>query len=435
MDYSRTALTIAGSDSGGGAGIQADLKTFAAMGVHGVSIITSLTAQNTRRVEAIHDAPLDFIRAQFKAVHNDFDVGAAKTGMLSTKDIIAAVAEEAGDYPLVVDPVMVAQSGDRLLREDAVATLKNLLLPRAFVVTPNIPEAEVLTGLRIKSIQMMKKACAAITKLGCSVVVKGGHLNAIDVLYHEGEYHVYKGEKKPFQVHGAGCTFASAITAGLAKGMDLPDVVAGAKRLISIAIEASYKPGKGARVANQFGRILEKAERYNVLEELRMAVEELQRNKKAQLIVPQVGMNMAYALPNAIGLGDVAGVKGRIVRVEDRVVSVGQVEFGATKHVGSVVLAAMKHDPAVRAALNIKYTKETVKACERLLDCASFDRRKEPPGVSTMEWGTGVAIKKHGRVPDVIYDAGAVGKEAMIRILGRSPREVLAKLAAVLGQI
>jgi hydroxymethylpyrimidine/phosphomethylpyrimidine kinase len=433
MEYANTALTIAGSDSGGGAGIQADLKTFAALGVHGVSIITSLTAQNTLGVDALSDVPLDFIRSQFMAIHRDFHIKAAKTGMLSKSEVIELVADEIGKYPLVVDPVMVAQSGARLLQEDAVEALRDLLLPRAFVATPNIPEAEVLTGRKIRNEDDMRGAAADISELGCSVVLKGGHLNAVDILYHDGEYKFYRGKLMPYEVHGAGCTFASAITAGLAKGMDLPDAVAGAKDFISISIETAYKPGGGAMVSNQLGRILDDAVRYKVLRELRMAVEEFLKDDRAHLVVPQVGINIAFAMPNAAELSEVAGIRGRIVKVGDRIKRVGPIEFGASKHVGSIVLAAMKYDPSMRAAMNIKYTKEIVEICGKRMDCASFDRTREPPNVSTMEWGTSEAIKEHGRVPEVIFDTGAVGKEAMVRILGRSPVDVMEKLRTILG--
>ncbi len=435
MDYSVSALTIAGSDSGGGAGIQADLKTFAALGVHGVSIITSLTAQNTMGVEAIHDPPLDFIRAQFKAIHDDFSVKAAKTGMLSNKDIIELVTEEVGSYPLVVDPVMVAQSGAKLLRDDAVESLKDLLLPKAFVATPNIPEAEVLTGRKINTEEEMRKACVDIAELGCSVVLKGGHLNAVDILYHDGDYHAYKGELKPFEVHGAGCTFASAITAELAKGKELPIALADAKEFISKAIATSYEPGKGARVANQIGSLRSDADRHRIIEDVKWAVDEFKENEKAHLVFPQVGINIAYALENASSLEEVAGLEGRMVRGGYRVRAAGLVKFGGSKHVASIVLAAMKHDLGSRAAMNIKYSDELVGICEEIFDCASFDRREEPEGVSSMEWGTDQAIKDHGKVPDIIYDAGSTEKDAMIRILGRKPQDVLKKLDKILEQI
>jgi len=435
MDYDNVALTIAGSDSGGGAGLQADLKTFAAFGVHGVSIVTSLTAQNTQGVGAIHDPPIDFIRAQFKAIHDDFPVKAAKSGMLSNKEIIEAVAGEISDYKLVVDPVMVAQSGAKLLQDDAVESLQKLLLPKALVATPNIPEAEVLTGRRIGNEEEMKEACADISKLGCSVVLKGGHLNAVDILYHEGNYHVYTGELRPFEVHGAGCTFASAITAELAKGKDLPMAVEGAKEFISKAIEMSYEPGKGARVANQVGSIRNEADRHRVIESLKKATSYFQQNEKAHLVIPQVGTNIAYALENASSIEEVAGKEGRMIKAGYRVGGMGAVKFGGSKHVASVILAVMERDPWSRAAMNIKHSEELVGICEELFDCASFDRKDEPAGMSTMEWGTSHAIKEHGKVPDAIHDLGSEDKEAMIRILGRTPEEVLKKLDRILEQI
>ena len=245
------ALTIAGSDSGGGAGIQADLKTFAAMKVHGLSIITSLTAQNTLAVREVFDVPVEFIKAQFDAIHEDFDVKAAKTGMLSSREIIRTVVKNVRGYPLVVDPVMVAESGGKLLKDDAVLTIQKKLLKKAVLVTPNLFEAEILSGIEIKDIDDMKNAARIISSSGCSTIVKGGHLNATDVLYHEGEFHIFKARKIGGGAHGSGCTFASAITAGLSKEKDLLSSIKDAKRFISRGIKNAYSPGKGVRVVNQ----------------------------------------------------------------------------------------------------------------------------------------------------------------------------------------
>ncbi len=429
-----TALTIAGSDSGGGAGIQADLKTFAALGVHGASIVVSLTAQNTKRVLAVHDTPLEFIRAQFNAIHSDFGVKAAKTGMLSSKDIVELVASEVGDYPLVVDPVMVAQSGDRLLKEDAVAAVRKVLLPKATLVAPNIAEAKVLTGRRIRSLADMKKASKEISKLGCSVLVKGGHLNAVDVLYHRGEFHEFHGTKRPYRVHGAGCTLASAITAGLVKGLDLAEAVGEAKSFIDGAIAYAYKAGGGTRVAAQFVSLLGDAERYRVLDELKRVIQRIEQEKRFHELIPEVGVNIAYALPNASSLGEVAALSGRIVKSGSKAMSIGRPEFGASKHVASIVLTAMKCDPRYRCAMNIRNSDEFLRKCRANFRVAGFDRRKEPRGVSTMEWGTSKAIERLGAVPDAVYDRGSVGKEAMIRLLGRNPSEVLDKALSLLDR-
>ncbi|MCX8192136.1 MAG: bifunctional hydroxymethylpyrimidine kinase/phosphomethylpyrimidine kinase, partial [Nitrososphaerales archaeon] len=207
------ALTIAGSDSGGGAGIQADLKTFAALGVHGMSVITAITAQNTVSVSAIHDVPLDIIKAQIEAVVEDIGVDIVKTGMLHTKDVINLVADEVMEYrlPIVVDPVMVAKSGARLLREDAVNTLIERLLPLAIVVTPNRMEAEILANMNIGNLHDAEVAARRIAELGPqAVVVKGGHLSTedkvVDTLYYKGEVKRYVGDRLDADTtHGTGC--------------------------------------------------------------------------------------------------------------------------------------------------------------------------------------------------------------------------------------
>ena len=205
------ALTIAGSDSGGGAGIQADLKTFAALGVYGTSVLTAITAQNTLGITAVHEIPADVVRAQIDAVLSDIGADAVKTGMLSTSQIIGAVAEELGRLRverLVVDPVMVAKSGDRLLREEAVGTLRKRLLPLAEVVTPNIPEAETLAGMRITSKDQAHQAAEIIASMGArSVVVKGGHLPGppVDLLYDGREFQEFEAVRiETRNTHGTG---------------------------------------------------------------------------------------------------------------------------------------------------------------------------------------------------------------------------------------
>ena len=425
------ALTIAGSDSGGGAGIQADLKTFAALSVHGVCVITSLTAQNTRAVREVFEVPLDFISAQFKAIHEDFKVRAAKTGMLSSREIIKTVAKEAGNYPLVLDPVMIAASGGRLLKEDAVEALTENLLPKAAIATPNLFEAEVLSGMKIRRIEDMKKAGKKISKFGCNVLVKGGHLNSPDVLYYNKKFYEFKAEKLGYAAHGSGCVFASAITAELAKGKNLFDATRNAKLFITNAIKNAYAPGKGARVINPIGEMLRNSEKFRVISELKEAVNDMKELDGFYRLVPQVGTNIAYALASARNLSDVAGISGRTIRIKEQVKAIGEVEFGASKHVAGIVLAAMKFDGNARSAMNIRCSKEILAACKHF-KISSFSRKEEPRGVSTMEWGTTQAIKKLGRVPDIIYDLGSVGKEPMIRILGKNPREVLDKLRQIL---
>ena len=253
------AMTIAGSDSGGGAGVQADLKTFAALGVYGASTLTAITAQNTVAVTTVHDIPTDVITAQIDAVLTDIGADAVKTGMLSSSDIIECVCEALevhGVQRLVVDPVMIAKSGDALLREDAIGSLRTRLLPLAMVVTPNIPEAEALTETTIVSDADVRRAAEAIVGMGArSVVVKGGHREgpATDLFYDGKEFKEFTAPRfDTVNTHGTGCTFASAVAAGLARGMVVTDAVALAKDYVTEGIRHSFSIGQGHGPLNHF---------------------------------------------------------------------------------------------------------------------------------------------------------------------------------------
>ncbi|MCD8392004.1 MAG: bifunctional hydroxymethylpyrimidine kinase/phosphomethylpyrimidine kinase [Cloacibacillus porcorum] len=249
-------MTVAGSDSGGGAGIQADLKTFAALKVFGTSAITALTVQNSLGVTGIHNAPPEIIKAQILAVGSDFPLGAVKTGMLGNRGTIRAVAEglsELGIKKIVVDPVMVAQSGDSLLAADAVEAVKEIIVPLASIVTPNLPEAEKLTGMRIESVEEMTAAAREIAKLGCgAVLVKGGHLAGepeiiTDVLLADGKISLLQDRRiETTANHGTGCTLSSAIAAELAAGLGLEEAVARARQYLRAGLHYGVTAGHGA---------------------------------------------------------------------------------------------------------------------------------------------------------------------------------------------
>lgn len=265
----KKALTIAGSDSGGGAGIQADLKAFAARGVYGASVLTAITAQNTVGVQGVFELPAEFVGRQIDSVMSDIGADAWKTGMLSNAEIIEMVAGRARHYGverLVVDPVMVAKSGDPLLRPEARNALIKELVPLAYVITPNHHEAQALTGLDIHSVTDMRRAAKAIHKLGARhVVVKGGHLpeadDAIDMLYDGQNFTELRAPRiKTPNTHGTGCTFASAIAAELAKGQPVPKAVRTAKEYLTAALRAAVnlQIGQGHGPLNHFlGRELE----------------------------------------------------------------------------------------------------------------------------------------------------------------------------------
>ncbi len=253
------AMTIAGSDSGGGAGIQADLKTFASLGVYGTSAITAVTAQNTQSVFAIAEVPEEVIASQIDVVMEDIGAAAAKTGMLSSASIVRVVAErlEAWDLQkLVVDPVMVATSGDYLLHQDAVGSVIENLLPLAMVATPNIPEAQVLSRVAIVSDQTAREAARIISSYGPKIVViKGGHAegNPDELIFDGRDFTVLEGHRVITEnTHGAGCTFSAAIAARLAVGDELMDAIRFAKDFITRALQSSYAIGRGHSPVNHF---------------------------------------------------------------------------------------------------------------------------------------------------------------------------------------
>jgi len=260
------ALTIAGSDSGGGAGIQADLKTFAALGVYGMSAITAVTAQNTVGVKAVAELDPTLVSQQIQAVVVDIGVDAVKCGMLANTGIIRQVALDLANLQLsnvVVDPVMVAKSGDRLLRDDAIDTLINTILPMALVVTPNLQEAAALTGREVSTTKHMKDAALQIHAFGPRhVVIKGGHLpdNPMDILYDGRTFIEYPGERLDTpHTHGTGCTFSSAIAAGLARGLQVAEAVQQAKDFVAKAIRQGLPLGRGHGPLHHFHHLYELA--------------------------------------------------------------------------------------------------------------------------------------------------------------------------------
>lgn len=447
------ALTIAGSDSGGGAGIEADLKTFAALGVYGMAAITSVTAQNTLEVRAIYDLPPEIVVAQIEAVVEDIGVNAAKTGMLSNVKIVEAVAATVRKYefPLVVDPVMIAKSGATLLRPEAINALIKHIIPLATIVTPNRMEAEKLANISIKSINDAREAAKYIVEeLGAkAAVVKGGHLSgtvSVDVLYYDGVFKEYVTSRiSNGCTHGTGCSFSAAITAELAKGKNIFEAVNLAKKFITLAIDYGIKVGHGHCPVNPMAWIEIYAEKYYVIENLWKAINILKDyGEKVVNLVPEVQMNIVMSLskPYARTIKDVAGVLGRIVRYGSTIKAVGYPTFGASKHVARAVLKAMEYDWKIRAAINIKYDEAIIEAAKRLgFTISYYDRREEPPEIKLKEgasipWGIQQAIQRaKGKVPDIVYHLGDWGKEPMIIVFGGDAVEVAQKVIKLAQEI
>ncbi|MDV3103528.1 bifunctional hydroxymethylpyrimidine kinase/phosphomethylpyrimidine kinase [Thermococcus waiotapuensis] len=423
-------LVIAGLDPGGGAGLKADIETVSALGEHPLPVLTSVTYQNPSEVRGYHPLLPEVVREQIRAVRESFEIKAAKIGMLGSGEVAKAVKKETEGIVRVLDPVMKSSTGAELI--DSVESLKPLI--PGSVVTPNVPEAEELSGLKIRSVEDMREAAKAIAELGAeAVVVKGGHLNYTDVLYWEGRFYEFSGGRVEGFTHGTGCAFSSALATLLARGLELPEAVERAKRFVEGSIGFSKAE---AKAVNPLWELERDAYRWRAKKELEEAVKELIKlGEKLNPHVPEVGTNFALATP----FNEVFAVKGRIVRYGRTVKPVGPVELNASDHLKRALLKMREFYPGVRAVLNLRYSVELIEEAKRLgLTISFYDRREEPEVVKraekgTMGWGMESAVKRIRKRPDLVYHLGDWGKEPMVLIFGRSAREVVERVELLLS--
>ncbi|NPA47761.1 MAG: bifunctional hydroxymethylpyrimidine kinase/phosphomethylpyrimidine kinase [Thermococci archaeon] len=419
-------LIVAGLDTGGGAGLKADIETVSALGEHPLPVLTAVTYQNPDEVLGSFPLPPEAVRDQVRAVKRHFEIKAVKVGMIGSRGIAEAVAEETEGLIRVFDPVMASSTGFKLA--DSAESLKPLV--RGSIVTPNIREAEVLSGIKIRSVEDMKSAAEKMVEdLGAeAAVVKGGHLDLTDVLLWRGRFYEFPGERADGFTHGTGCIFSSALAALLARGLELPGAVERAKRFVEGAVRFSKAE---AKAVNPLWELERDSFRWRAKEELERAVAELVKlGERLNPHVPEVGTNFALATP----FGEVFAVKGRIVRYGQTIKPVGPVELGASDHLRRALLRIREFHQGIRAVINLRYSDDLISRARELGFTVSFyDRREEPEEVKraergTMEWGIETAVKKVGRRPDVIYHLGDWGKEPMVLIFGRNAMDVVEKV-------
>jgi hydroxymethylpyrimidine kinase / phosphomethylpyrimidine kinase / thiamine-phosphate diphosphorylase len=415
-DARPVALTIAGSDSGGGAGIQADLATMTAHGAFGTSAITAVTAQHTRGVESSFVLPVEEVEAQLAAVTDDFDVGAAKTGMLATPEIVRLVTDRASEFefPLVVDPVMVATSGDRLL-EPAAETAYEDLLAEATLATPNADEAEVLSGISVDDGERAREAGEAILETGVdAVLVKGGHISGKTVrdrlITGEGVETFEHARIDTEATHGSGCTLAAAIAARLARGEPLEPAVEGATEFLARAVRYHYDVGRGPGAVNHAVELRNAAAREPTAEAVQSIVSRLVDHDVSRL-VPEVGMTVVGATPAAESVAETAAVEGRITRTLDGVHPNRGVRFGASTHLASFLLTVRESVPERRFAANCRLDEEIETALSAL-------------GWDTVELEAGGALEPRitdrETPPTAVIEPADVGREGAVKLLAES---------------
>lgn len=445
-------LTIAGSDSGGGAGIQADLKAITMLGGYGASVITALTAQNTKAVTSIHAPSAKFVARQLKTVLDDIQVDAAKTGMLFSAPIIKGVAHilKKKTFPLVVDPVCVATSGAKLLKDDAVEAMVDLIFPLADLLTPNIPEAELFTGVKIKKREDALRAARLLLKMGPkAVLIKGGHSDGLAIT----DWYVTPGmEPIPFMqqrvktdcTHGTGCTLSAAIATGLGQGLEMGQAILRAQEYLNLALRAGYRLGEGGGPPNHLAPWLKEQARSTVIGQ----VDDLGRRMTSVAglrdMLPRSRANVAVALPHADKREDVAGFTGGFISTaRGQAVVVGHPEFGASEKTASVLLAVRRHRPEVSCVMTLG-AGEALKGvlADLGVEMAWMEREARPEYVndddgSMEDWGAFEALRALDDPGGVgaVGDPGGFGCESVIYLLGSDMPGLLAVLRKIADSI
>lgn len=427
----RTALTVAGSDSIGGAGIQADVKAMSVVGVHAASVITAVTAQNTCGVDGIFPIPEEFIKAQLEAVLKDCDIKAVKTGMLYSPEIVGTVADILEDHemPLVVDPVMVAGTGASLAEDGYASALRKKLLPICELVTPNKQEAETLAKMKIKTRDDLFLAAELIGKQGSSVLMKGGHFNTatvVDYLYLSSEFTKIEHPRLKRAGHGSGCVLSSYITANMAKGLDIVNAVLKSRDLIQESIATQYAIGKGDVVVNPMVRLKGDTDKFKVLDALDAAAARIIDTVPDEL-VPKGGMNIAMALKDAAGPEEIAAIDKRMAVHNGILRKNGQSKFGTAEGLSYILLTVMKHSPETRCIMSIAYGDDIMDVMEEVgMTSVATDMGKDKFAEATEK-----ALKKCKGVPDAIVDKGPK-KERTIWLLAKDTDDMMAKLDEIL---
>ena len=443
----KIALSVAGSDSSAGAGIQADLKTFTTLGVYGCTAITAITAQNTREVSGIFETKPESIAKQIRSVFQDIPPDAIKIGMVYNKQNIRTISRELRmtDAPIVLDPILSASSGGHLLLADAFESFMTELIPLSTIITPNRLEAQKITEFKIVSRNDVFRAIRKIKDLGAkNVIIKGNPTEkkkVVDILMNsEGRLIEISNPRLSLdETHGTGCNFSAAITAYLAKGFTIIEACELANKYVWHSFQDPLKIGKGLLVLNPAGSMYDYASKYIVTKQLRYAIEEIEAFENFGKLIPETQSNIAFALPDARDLDHIAAIKGRFVKIDDRATASSIIEFGASKHVGSAILAYMTVNRLIRSAMNIKYDEKIRKIIGSIFKVSDYDRMKEPKHIMKKEgmsifWGIKCALAKYPEA-EIIYHKGALGKEPMCIIFGSNPIEVVNKVKILLKHL
>jgi len=421
-------LSIGGSDTSSGAGIQSDIKTFANHDVYGFTVITTITSQNTRKVTLIEPVSTKSLRAQLDSVLSDFHVDAIKIGMVYNSQIIKVIHSKLRKFkvPIIVDPIIKSTTGAILLKKNALQDYKKMIIPLADVITPNKYEAKVLSGISnmnksAKKIQLMGAKCVIITGATSS----NGKIS--DFILEENIEYIISGKKIPIRNHGSGCNYSASITVSLANGNTIRNAVKTAKDYVYQSIKHSKNIGKGMNITHK--------NISNGMRELSDSINHFKQIKNIYKVIPECQTNFVFAKKNPRGVMDVLGVSGRLVKSGKEVVTAGEIVYGGSQHVGTAVIQVNKKFPEIRSGLNIKYDAKIIsKAKKSKFTILSYDRNREPQKSkqkenSSISWG--ITSSLNAKSPDIIYHKGDIGKEPMILIFGKNPDDVVKKASKI----
>lgn len=441
----KVAMTIAGLDTGNGAGAETDLKVFEILGVHGVIALTAITIQNTQGIKEVMPIPPEFLKNEILNLLSDFKISAVKIGMIYNKAQFAVVNEIINGLPIVTDPVIHAKDGTQLIND--LEDYKNLIIRKSTVITPNVVEASYLSGVNVKTLEDAEKAAKIIHEKFATpyVIVKGGHLSgeySFDVLY-DGKEFIEIGYPRLLSrnTHGTGSVFASVIAAELAKGSDIYQAFRKARELLQFSIYYGLEIGKGIGPVDPVVILEKNAQKYQVLEDMRLFGEFVEKEENFWKLIPEVQSNFAHSiLPEYVsGLEDIATFRGRIVRRWDRKVVVGYpAVFGNPTHTARLLLSIINLGEKARNLINIRYDEKIIKEFKNLgYEVVEVNRDLEPQGEEgkSMQWIALHVKEKFNKIPNVIFDRGTKGKEAMIRYWTYDLQEMIETLKTIAKSI
>lgn len=429
-------LSIGGSDPSSGAGIQNDLKVFSTLGAYCFTVITSITSQNSKKFYHSEPVSVRTIDSQIDSIFSDFDIDAIKIGMVLNSAIIKKIHNNISKLkiPIIVDPVIESTTGGILLEKKSISEYKKLIVSLAYVITPNVIEAEKLTGKKIKTKIQLKMAAMRIQKMGAkNIIITGNEFDKktiSDFILYKSKSYTLTSKKLKIENHGSGCTYSSALTYQIAKGKNILEASKFAKKFTFESIKNSNNIGKGISFTQEKLDVNKKI--------LARAVTEFLKNKKSHTIIPECQTNFVFSKSNPKSINEILGIVGRIVKADKNCIVAGSFEYGGSKHVASAVLEISKRFPKIKSAINIKYNKKTIMKCKRKkMIVSNYDRKKEPIKMkskenSSIQWGIKNAIQKLKVPPDVIFHKGDFGKEPMILVFGKNPDDVMDKITKIL---